>query len=162
MTDQNSTLRWVLRDLGVFGKLRSVGSQPPCFHFSLRHSLAPQNSLPVNGTPIPSPPSLLPWVHSLSIFVTTHILTATMSDSDGSPNLPIRSTIAQVTKPRKKTAKPSNIGDWYSQVSSRFVDLVGDYAGKETFLVEGDSLLLECFSDPRIDFDGMSVRKSKS
>jgi hypothetical protein len=93
-----------------------------------------------------------------------------MSDSDGSPNLPIRSTIAQVTKPRKKTAKrpnnrdkkPSNIGDWYSQVSSRFVDLVSDYAGKETFLVEGDSLLLECFSDPRIDFDGMSVRKSKS
>lgn len=48
----------------------------------------------------------------------------------------------------------SKIQDWYSKVSSRFVDLVSDYAGNETFLVEGDSLLLECFSDPRIDFDG--------
>lgn len=34
-----------------------------------------------------------------------------------------------------------------------FIDLVGDYAGKELFLVEGDSLLRECFEDERIDFD---------
>lgn len=39
-------------------------------------------------------------------------------------------------------------------MSSRRVDLVGDYAGKELFLLEGDSLLLRCFNDPKLDFDG--------
>lgn len=41
---------------------------------------------------------------------------------------------------------------WYKSVSSRRVDLVGDYAGSEIFLVEFDSLLLQCFSDPKLDF----------
>ncbi|RYN78121.1 hypothetical protein AA0119_g13556, partial [Alternaria tenuissima] len=41
---------------------------------------------------------------------------------------------------------------WYKSVSSRRVDLVGDYAGSEIFLVEFDSLLLRCFSDPKLDF----------
>ncbi len=44
--------------------------------------------------------------------------------------------------------------DRYGLLPARIVDLVGDYAGKELFLVEGDSLLLRCFSDPKIDFDG--------
>lgn len=30
---------------------------------------------------------------------------------------------------------------------------MGDYAGQELFLLEGDSLLLRCFSDPDLDFD---------
>ena len=42
----------------------------------------------------------------------------------------------------------------YGQKSTRRVDLVGDYAGKELFLLDGDSLLLKCFSDPQLDFDG--------
>ena len=42
----------------------------------------------------------------------------------------------------------------YAQKSARRVDLVGDYAGKELFLLDGDSLLLKCFSDPQLDFDG--------
>ena len=29
---------------------------------------------------------------------------------------------------------------------------MGDYAGSELFLIEGDSLLLHAFSDPTIDF----------
>lgn len=33
------------------------------------------------------------------------------------------------------------------------MDLVGDYAGSELFIVEGDSLLLRCFSDAKLDFD---------
>lgn len=37
-----------------------------------------------------------------------------------------------------------------------WIDLVGDYAGRELFLVEGDSLLRECFEDERIDFEGMN------
>ncbi len=42
----------------------------------------------------------------------------------------------------------------YGRKSARRVDLVGDYAGKELFLLDGDSLLLKCFSDPQLDFDG--------
>ncbi|TAQ87818.1 hypothetical protein B7494_g3841 [Chlorociboria aeruginascens] len=42
---------------------------------------------------------------------------------------------------------------WYDSTRPMWIDLVGDYAGKELFLVEGDSLLRECFEDARIDFD---------
>lgn len=31
---------------------------------------------------------------------------------------------------------------------------MGDYAGSELFLIEGDSLLLRCLSDSKLDFDG--------
>ena len=44
----------------------------------------------------------------------------------------------------------------YGRLSVRRVDLVGDYAGQELFLVEGDSLLLRCFSDADLDFDSKS------
>ena len=42
----------------------------------------------------------------------------------------------------------------YGKLSTRRVDLIGDYAGNELFLVEGDSLLLRCLSGPELDFDG--------
>ncbi len=42
----------------------------------------------------------------------------------------------------------------YASLPSRRVDLVGDYAGSELFVVEGDSLLLKCFSDAKLDFEG--------
>jgi hypothetical protein len=42
---------------------------------------------------------------------------------------------------------------WYSKLYSRRVDIVGDYAGNELFLIEGDSLLLNCFSEKHLDFD---------
>src|SRR4051794_1474381 len=41
----------------------------------------------------------------------------------------------------------------YSQLPSRRVDLIGDYAGNELFLIEGDSLLLQCFSESHLDFE---------
>ncbi|WPH03167.1 Hypothetical protein R9X50_00604300 [Acrodontium crateriforme] len=41
----------------------------------------------------------------------------------------------------------------YKKLASRRVDLVGDYAGNELFLIEGDSLLLDCFSDVNLDFN---------
>ncbi|KAJ6267400.1 hypothetical protein PSV08DRAFT_411783 [Bipolaris maydis] len=41
---------------------------------------------------------------------------------------------------------------WYKSISSRRVDLIGDYAGSEMFLVEFDSLLLQCFSNPKLNF----------
>ncbi|KAI9827474.1 MAG: hypothetical protein M1832_004824 [Thelocarpon impressellum] len=42
--------------------------------------------------------------------------------------------------------------NWYHRLRPRSLDLVGDYAGQELFLVEGDSLLLECFSTEKLDF----------
>ncbi|KAL9633232.1 MAG: hypothetical protein Q9164_004823 [Protoblastenia rupestris] len=47
--------------------------------------------------------------------------------------------------------------EWYGKLSTRRVDLIGDYAGNELFLVEGDSLLLRCLNDPELDFDGQLV-----
>lgn len=47
----------------------------------------------------------------------------------------------------------SPVLDWYTKLYSRRVDIVGDYAGNELFLIEGDSVLLHCFSDKHIDFD---------
>jgi ATP-dependent RNA helicase DDX60 len=50
-------------------------------------------------------------------------------------------------------APSGDLEAWYEKVQSRRVDLVGDYAGNELFLLEGDSLLLHAFSDPNLDFD---------
>jgi hypothetical protein len=43
--------------------------------------------------------------------------------------------------------------DEYKSIFSRRVDIVGDYAGSEIFLVEFDSLLLQCFSNSKLNFD---------
>lgn len=48
----------------------------------------------------------------------------------------------------------STLGDWYLSLGSTVIDLVGDYAGKELFLIEGDSLILQCFDDSKLDFKG--------
>ncbi|KAL8714617.1 MAG: hypothetical protein Q9220_001565 [cf. Caloplaca sp. 1 TL-2023] len=48
--------------------------------------------------------------------------------------------------------------DWYGKLPTRRVDLVGDYAGQELFIVEGDGLLLRCFDNPELDFtDGFQL-----
>ena len=49
----------------------------------------------------------------------------------------------------------SELFEWYSNLPARRVDLVGDYAGQELFIFEGDGLLLRIFSDPQLDFCGM-------
>ena len=38
------------------------------------------------------------------------------------------------------------------------LDLVGDYAGKELFVVDGDSLLRTAWSTGSVDFDGKLPR----
>jgi hypothetical protein len=53
--------------------------------------------------------------------------------------------------PRKRDSG-SALAAWYSSVYTQRVDLVGDYAGAERFVIEGDSLLLHAFSDPLLDF----------
>lgn len=50
----------------------------------------------------------------------------------------------------------AEIQDWYRGLRTQTLDLVGDYAGSELFLLEGDSLLLQCFGDPKIQFEGKS------
>ncbi|KAF2826826.1 P-loop containing nucleoside triphosphate hydrolase protein [Ophiobolus disseminans] len=52
-----------------------------------------------------------------------------------------------------QTDATTQILQWYSRLYSRRVDLVGDFAGSERFLVHGESLLLQCFSDKHLDFD---------
>jgi hypothetical protein len=52
--------------------------------------------------------------------------------------------------PKDATAQ---ILEWYARLYSRRVDLVGDFAGSERFLVHGESLLLQCFSDKNLDFE---------
>ncbi|RAK85618.1 DEAD/DEAH box helicase [Aspergillus costaricaensis CBS 115574] len=47
---------------------------------------------------------------------------------------------------------PQKLLSWYTGLYSRTVDLVGDYAGSELFIIEGDSLLLHCFADDQLDF----------
>ncbi|KAL9635425.1 MAG: hypothetical protein Q9204_002631 [Flavoplaca sp. TL-2023a] len=55
-------------------------------------------------------------------------------------------------------ADTSTLLDWYGKLPARRVDLVGDYAGQELFIVEGDGLLLRCFDDPKLDFtDGFQL-----
>lgn len=49
------------------------------------------------------------------------------------------------------------IQEWYMRLPTQTLDLVGDYAGNELFLLEGDSLLLQCFADPKIKIEGKSV-----
>jgi len=45
----------------------------------------------------------------------------------------------------------------YERLPARQVDLVGDYAGNELFLIDGDSLLLQCLDNGDIDFDSQSI-----
>ena len=51
-----------------------------------------------------------------------------------------------------RNPKGNAILSWYKSIFSRRVDIVGDYAGSELFLVEFDSLLLRCFSNPKLNF----------
>lgn len=50
---------------------------------------------------------------------------------------------------------------WYENALTRRVDLIGDYAGNELFLIEGDSLLLNCISTSKVDFESMSAFPSR-
>nr|POF18005.1 putative helicase [Quercus suber] len=65
------------------------------------------------------------------------------TDSDDTSEVEIKAS------GKKSPSVPSR----YRKLLSRRVDLVGDYAGNELFLIEGDSMLLRCFSDDLLDFD---------
>ncbi len=52
-------------------------------------------------------------------------------------------------------ASDSKVLSWFDERTPRIIDLVGDYAGKELYFIDGDSLLRACFEDDRIDWTGM-------
>ncbi|KAG9307133.1 hypothetical protein G9A89_016961 [Geosiphon pyriformis] len=41
------------------------------------------------------------------------------------------------------------LNKWYSNVNPRYIDLVGDFGGRELFIIDGDSLLFSFFLDPK-------------
>ncbi|KAH9906763.1 hypothetical protein F4778DRAFT_769151 [Xylariomycetidae sp. FL2044] len=49
---------------------------------------------------------------------------------------------------------PKTLAAWYSALGPRLrtVDIVGDFGGKELFVVHGDSLLLHCITSSQVDF----------
>ncbi|KAF4582000.1 DEAD-like helicase [Ophiocordyceps camponoti-floridani] len=47
---------------------------------------------------------------------------------------------------------------WFESISKLRVDIIGDFAGKELFAIHGDSLLLHCLTQARVDFtDGFQL-----
>jgi hypothetical protein len=51
-----------------------------------------------------------------------------------------------------KSDSQDRLLSWYARRRPFRVDIVGDYAGSSPFLIDGDSLLRQIFSDARIDF----------
>lgn len=45
---------------------------------------------------------------------------------------------------------------WYKSTNPLRVDLVGDLAGKELFVIHGDALMLYCITKAKVDLQGMS------
>jgi hypothetical protein len=43
---------------------------------------------------------------------------------------------------------------WYDGLSPRYVDLVGDFAGQEFFLLDGEALMQRVFNDRMLDLAG--------
>ena len=46
------------------------------------------------------------------------------------------------------------LSKWYREISSRYMDLVGDYAGQEFFVVDGEAVLQTIFNDDTLDLGG--------
>ncbi|KAJ4309438.1 hypothetical protein N0V84_011507 [Fusarium piperis] len=44
--------------------------------------------------------------------------------------------------------------DWYADQHPRTVDIVGDFAGRELFAIQGEALMRYCLSEAKVDFDG--------
>ncbi|KAF5708097.1 dead deah box helicase [Fusarium mundagurra] len=51
--------------------------------------------------------------------------------------------------------KPSEeaLLDWYKDLQPLTVDIVGDFAGRELFLIHGEALIQYCLIEARVDFD---------
>lgn len=48
----------------------------------------------------------------------------------------------------------ATLATWFRSIRVRNVDLVGDFAGKELFVVHGEGLLLHCLAEDKVDLHG--------
>lgn len=54
------------------------------------------------------------------------------------------------------TEEAKKVTEWYQRLRPLKVDIVGDFAGKELFLVHGESMMRYCLSQANVDFQGAS------
>ncbi|KAG7134234.1 putative helicase like protein [Verticillium longisporum] len=53
---------------------------------------------------------------------------------------------------------PETLRLWYTNLLPRTVDIVGDFAGRELFVIHGEGLLRHCITEAKVDFqDGMQL-----
>lgn len=50
--------------------------------------------------------------------------------------------------------RDGKLSHWYQSLAPLRVDIVGDFAAKELFAIHGDSLLLHCVTNAKVDFAG--------
>ncbi|KAK5987164.1 putative helicase [Cladobotryum mycophilum] len=53
--------------------------------------------------------------------------------------------------------KRQTLLSWYSELNPHTVDLVGDIAGREPFIIHGESLLRHCLTESDVNFDGEDI-----
>lgn len=46
------------------------------------------------------------------------------------------------------------LAEWYAAIHPRRIDIVGDFGGKQLFLIDGDSLLHYSVTTSKVDYDG--------
>ncbi|RSL77409.1 hypothetical protein CEP52_017720, partial [Fusarium oligoseptatum] len=44
--------------------------------------------------------------------------------------------------------------DWYADQHPPTVDIIGDFAGRELFAIQGEALMRYCLAKAKVDFDG--------
>jgi hypothetical protein len=56
--------------------------------------------------------------------------------------------------PKKYGETHMQLSRWYEAIYPRRIDIVGDFGGKQLFLIDGDSLLLYSITTSKVDFEG--------
>lgn len=49
----------------------------------------------------------------------------------------------------------SQLLQWHKSIKPLKVDIVGDFAGKELFAINGEAMLAHCVREAKVDFNGM-------
>lgn len=48
------------------------------------------------------------------------------------------------------------LNEWFNETYPVTIDIVGDFAGSELFMIHGEALLRHCLVESKVDFDGQS------
>lgn len=56
--------------------------------------------------------------------------------------------------PNEDDETRAKLAEWYGALLPRRVDIVGDFGGKQLFLIDGDSLLIHSVATSAVDYDG--------